>query len=243
MLKIKTFILIIIVYIIAFISIKSNINLFYPFYMLKDFIYIKTDAKEEIILDDNVLDGINMEIKNELDELKEINDLTSSLSDFTYEVASVVERNKMYWFNTITINKGKKDGLKEDMIVISNKGLIGKINKVGSNTSEIKLITTNDVNFKVSVMIKTNDDTIYGIMSGYEYNTNELLITSTNKSVDIEKNSLVYTSGMGGIYPSGILIGNVSNIVDDEYQVSKIIKVKPISDFNNLKFVIVLLQE
>ena len=188
MLKVKTFIILIVIYFISFISLKLNINLFYPFYLLKDFLFFPVLAvEEEIVLDEELTNGINKEMKKELDELKEINNISSSLTDFTSVKALVIERNRMYWFNTITINKGKSNGLKEDMAVITGKGLLGKINKVGTKTSEVKLITTNDINSKISVMIKEGEDIVYGIMSGYDYSNDNLQVSSVNKQIDIKK--------------------------------------------------------
>lgn len=244
MLKIKTFVILIIIYIISFIAIKTNINLFYPYYLIKDLIFYPVSAiEEEIVLSDDLVNGINLEMKKELDELKKINDLARTLTDFKPVTALVVERNRMYWFNTITINKGKSSGIDLDMAVISNNGLIGRVNKVSNNTSEIKLITTSDINSKISVVIKTGDDVVYGILSGYENDTNQLLVTSTNKQITIDINSLVYTSGMGGVFPSGILIGSVSGMEDDKYEVSKIIKVTPASNFNDFRFVNILIRK
>lgn len=242
MLKVKTFVILIIIYVIAFISIKVDLNLFYPYYLLKDLVYFKVEA-EEIILSDEVYEGINLELKAELAELKKINDISSTLVEFDSVKAVVVERNRMYWFNTITINKGKSSGIKEEMAVITGDGLIGRVSKVGNNTSEVKLITTNDVNNKISVMIKTLDDTIYGIMSSYDSDTNTLQVTSTNKKFDNLENSLVYTSGMGGVYPSGILIGKVDSVQNDKYEVSKIINVKPSSQIDNFRFVNILIRK
>jgi len=241
--KMKLFLIIIILYILSFISIKYNINLFYPFYYLKDIIYYPVKALDkDIELSNEVMNGINSEKLKELEELKKINNLSDTLTDYKKVTGVVIERNKMYWFNTITINKGKSDGIKENMAVVSGNGLIGRINKVGSHTSEIKLITTNDTNHKISVMLKTKNDILYGILSGYNKDKNVLEITSINKNIDIDDNTSVYTSGMGGIFPSGILIGNVSNIINDKYDVSKIIEVTPSSDINNTKFVNVLIR-
>ncbi|MBQ8472324.1 MAG: rod shape-determining protein MreC [Bacilli bacterium] len=242
MLKVKTFVILIIIYIISFIAIKVDLNLFYPYYLLKDLVYFKVEA-EEIILSDEVTTGINLELKAELEELKKINDISNTLTDFDSVKAAVVERNRMYWFNTITINKGSSSGIKENMAVITGDGLIGRVSKVGNNTSEVKLITTSDVNNKISVMIKTIDDTIYGVMSGYNSDTNTLQVSSTNKKFDNLENSLVYTSGMGGVFPSGILIGNVTTIENDKYEVSKIINVKPSSQIYNFRFVNVLIRK
>lgn len=241
--KVKTFIILIIVYLISFIAIKANINLFYPYYLLKDVVFFPVKAGEkEVNLNESVQKGINEELKSEFEELKKLNDLSNTLVDFHKVSSLVIERNKMYWFNTITINKGSGSGIKEDMAVVNCCGLIGKINKVGRSTSEVKLITTNDANHKISVMIKTGNDTIYGILSGYNINNNTLQVTSVNKTIEIEKDSKVYTSGMGGIFPSGILVGTVVNTISDKYDVSKIIEVTPSADINNTKFVNVLIR-
>ena len=241
--KVKTFIILIIIYIMAFIGIKTNINIFYPYYLLKDIIFFpikNVQANSSEKFNSEVIEGINKELLSELDELKKLNDLSSTLSDFTKVSALIIERNKMYWFNTVTINKGSKSGIKEDMAVVNGSGLIGRISKVSRETSEVKLITTNDTYHKISVMIETKDDKIYGILSGYDINNNTLQVTSVNKTVEIEENSKVYTSGMGGVFPSGILIGNVRGTKQDKYDVSKVIEVTPSANINDTKFVNVL---
>ncbi len=243
MLKIKTFMILLIIYVISFLIIKTDINFFEPFYLLKDLIYFPVKADSKITLSEEVEEGFNIELKKEYEELKKINDLSNTLVDFKSKTGVVVERNKMYWFNTITINLGSKDGIKEDMAVISSSGLIGKINKVSKTTSEVKLITTNDINNKISVLIKLENDTVYGIMSGYKQEENLLEVTSTNKNLDIKEGMKVYTSGMGGIFPSGILIGEVKSISKDKYDVSKIINVTPASKFDDFNFIKVLIRE
>ena len=244
MLKVKTFIILIIIYLISFFAIKTNKNLFYPYYLLKDLIYFPVQAVSgEVEIDSEVEAGLIAELQREIQELKEINGLSSTLTEFDSVTALVLNRNRMYWFNTITINLGSDAGIEEDMAVISGEGLIGRVQKVSKTTSEIKLITTNDINSKISVTIQSADDTIYGIMSGYDSQENLLEISSTNKDIENLEGSKVYTSGMGGIFPSGILIGEVFKIEEDKYDVSKTIKVTPASDFSNFRFVKVLIRK
>lgn len=241
MLKVKTFVIVIIIYLISFISLSLNINLFYPYYLLKDLIYMPVKAtSSDLKLDNMVCEGITLEREKELEELKKINNLASTLTDFDSITSLVLNRNKMYWFNSLTINSGS-DKIQEGDAVISSSGLIGIINKVSKKTSEVKLITTSDINTKISVMIKTNNDTIYGIMNNYNKENNYLEVTTVNKIGDIDiKDSLVYTTGLGGILPSGIIIGNVKEVVRDKYDVTNIIHVTLSSNINDLKYVKVL---
>lgn len=240
--KIKSFVALIIIYILSIILLNNNINILYPYYLLKDLIFFPVNAIDNNIIESNEFkEGIELEKNKELEDLKKLNNISSTLTDFDKVSACVIERNRMYWFNTITINKGKSSGINENMAVVSGDGLIGRVIKVSSKTSEIKLITTNDINHKISVMIKKENDTIYGILSGY--NNNLLEITSINKDIDNLDNFNVYTSGMGGIFPSGIIIGKVKGIKKDKYDVSKIIEVEPSSNFNELRFVNVLIRK
>ena len=78
-------------------------------------------------------------------------------------------------------------------------------------------------------------------MNNYNKEDNYLEITTVNKISDLDiKNSLVYTSGLGGILPSGILIGTVREVVKDKYDVTNIIHVTLSSNINDLKYVKVL---
>ena len=75
--------------------------------------------------------------------------------------ASVISRNVGYWFNTITINKGSHSGVEKDMVVINSKGLIGRVIKTTSFTSDVRLITTSDTNNKISVHVSNGSDNLY----------------------------------------------------------------------------------
>lgn len=184
--------------------------------------------------------NINESLEKEIQELKDALELNKTLTEYTPVNATILSRNKSYWFNTLSIDKGSKDGLKKDMAVVTKNGLIGKINKVYTNSSEIKLITADDVNFKVSVSIKNNDHETYAILSGYDQNNNLLKVIWVDKTVNIEKNSTVVTSGLGGLFPAGIYIGTVEKIESDKYNLSKTLYIKTNQNFSNIHYVTVL---
>ena len=126
------------------------------------------------------------------------------------------------------------------MAVVTKNGLIGKINKVYTTSSEIKLITADDVNFKVSVSIKNNDQETHAILSGYDQKNNLLKVIWVDKTVNIEKGSTVVTSGLGGLFPAGIYIGTVEKIESDKYNLSKTLYIKTNQNFSNIHYVTVL---
>ena len=186
------------------------------------------------------IEAENIELRRELERLKEELNIEHNLSDYEYLNATVVSRNVGFWYNTITIDKGTYNGVEKDMVVINSKGLIGKIIKTSTFTSDVRLITTSDTNNKISVHISNGDYDLYGLINSYDYNDNYLEVEGISNTKDVRVGDYVYTSGLGGIFPSGILVGTVSEISTDSYDLAKIIKVKPSSDFTDINYVSIL---
>lgn len=186
------------------------------------------------------IEAENIELRRQLDALKEELDIDYSLTDYEYLNASVISRNVGYWYNTITIDKGSFNGIEKDMVVINGKGLIGKIIRTTTFTSDIRLITTRDTNNKISVKISNGDYNLYGLINGYDYKNNYLIVEGISNTKDVNIGDYIYTSGLGGVFPSGILIGEVSEITTDSYDLAKIIKVKPSVDFTDINYISIL---
>lgn len=205
----------------------------YPFTVLNKNDYTQD---ESYIIQKNV----NESLEKEIEELKAQLKLNSTLTEYTPINATILSRNKSYWFNTLTIDKGKKHGIKKDMAVITSAGLIGKISKVSNLSSEIKLITSNDVNYKVSVAIKTSNRETYGILNGYDKDNNMIKISGIDRSINVKEKDKVTTSGLGGVFPAGIYVGEVKKIVNDKYDLSKTIYITTKQDFNDIHYVTIL---
>ncbi|MDD3305440.1 MAG: rod shape-determining protein MreC [Bacilli bacterium] len=195
-----------------------------------------SDIESKVVL----LEEENRELKSSLDDLKSLLDLNKLTTEYKVINATVINRNVGNWYNTLIIDKGEKSGLKADMIVITNEGLIGKITKTTFYSSEVKLITTPDLNNKISVGVITDDNTTYGLLSGYDKMTKELSVIDIIDNTSIKVGDKVITSGLGNIFPKGIIIGTVSKVEMDDFGISSLVKVKPIADFNNLRYVTVL---
>lgn len=221
----------------------------YPFNYIKENIKeykkLKDVNKNNNILETSIdrIDSIeaeNIELRRQLETLKEELNINYTLSDYEYLNATVVSRNVGYWHNKITINKGTYNGVEKDMVVISSKGLIGKVIKTSTFTSDVRLITTGDTSNKISVHISNGDNNLYGLINSYDYNKNVLELEGISNTKDVNIGDYVYTSGLGGVFPTGILIGIVEEITTDSYDLAKIIKVKPSADFNDINYVSIL---
>ena len=221
----------------------------YPFNYIKENIKeykkLKDANKNNNILETSIdrIDSIeaeNIELRRQLETLKEELNINYTLSDYEYLNATVVSRNVGYWHNKITINKGTYNGVEKDMVVISSKGLIGKVIKTSTFTSDVRLITTSDTSNKISVHISNGDNNLYGLINSYDYNKNVLELEGISNTKDVNIGDYVYTSGLGGVFPTGILIGIVEEITTDSYDLAKIIKVKPSADFNDINYVSIL---
>lgn len=196
----------------------------------------ETNQNESYLIQKNV----NTALQEEIKELKEMLELNKTLTEYVPINATILSRNKSYWFNTITIDKGTSSGIEENMAVVTKNGFVGKITKAYRNSSEVKLITSDDINFKVGVTVRTNGMDHYAIMNGYDLEKNEMIITGIDKTTAINKGDVVLTSGLGEMFPAGIYIGEVEQIESDKYNLSKILYVKTKQNFNDMHYVTVL---
>lgn len=200
--------------------------------------YISCLKKNKERLEYDLLLAERDELKRNLKELEALLSLNEVASDYDLILATVINRDISGWFNTLTIDKGRKSDLKEGMMVIANQGLIGKIIKTTYLTSEIKLITANDSTNQISVAIITDEEeVVHGLLKGYDQNNRLLIIKDVIDGSVITPGNQVITSGFSTLYPKGILIGTVFKISSDEFGISKIIYVKAEANFTNLRFV------
>lgn len=221
----------------------------YPFNYVNDNIKsykkLKDVEKNNDVLETSIdrIDSIeaeNIELRRQLDALKDELNISYTLSDYEYLNATVISRNVGYWYNKLTINKGSYNGVEKDMVVISSKGLIGRVVKTSTFTSDVRLITTSDTNNKISVHVSNGDNNLYGVINGYDYKKSVLELEGISNTKDVNVGDYVYTSGLGGIFPAGILIGTVTEITTDSYDLAKIMKVTPSADFNDINYVSIL---
>lgn len=182
----------------------------------------------------------NIELRRQLDKLKEELNIDYTISDYEYLNSTVISRNVGYWYNTITVDKGSYNGVEKDMVVINSKGLVGRVIRTSNFTSDVRLLTTSDTSNKISVHLSGSSSNLYGVISNYDYDKNYLEVEGISNTKSVNIGDYVYTSGLGGVFPSGILIGTVTEITTDSYDLAKIIKVTPSADFSDINYVSIL---
>ena len=186
------------------------------------------------------LNAENIELRKQLKAMKDELNIDYTINDYEFLNATVINRNIAAWYNTITIDKGSYNGIKPDMVVVNSSGLIGKVISTTTFTSDVRLLTTGDTVNKISVTISDGNSSVNGLIKNYNYNTKYLEVEGVSNTEKVTNGEYVYTSGLGGIFPSGILIGTVENITTDEYDLAKIIYVKPSANFDDINYVAVL---
>ncbi len=178
-------------------------------------------------------------LKDENDTFKKMLEIEESLSDYRMRSALVIHRTPDRWSEFIGINKGAEHGIERNMAVITSDGLIGKVQSVGQFSSTVQLLTDHDRTNRVSAMVH-GDTPVFGFIEGYDPESGMLLLKKVAMDAQIETDQLVLTSGLGGIFPRGLVIGTIRHIEPDEYGLTRNALVEPASDFYTLDYVIVI---
>ncbi|MBT2582414.1 rod shape-determining protein MreC [Planococcus sp. ISL-109] len=178
------------------------------------------------------------DLRSENGELQELLDKEESLREYNPIQAVVIARNPDQWEEKIILNRGTSHGIQENMAVMTARGLIGKVTIATPTTSTVELVTTQNPNYRVSAMVLGEDD-VFGLIEGYDAERRELLLKRVDFSVDLQEGDQVVSSGLGGIFPKGIIIGEITEVTIDEFGLTKLAYVKPAADFSMLNHVII----
>lgn len=176
------------------------------------------------------------ELMDENNKLRKLLDYKQS-SPFKLTAARVVKRSAGTWWNTLIIDKGSLDGLGTDSPVISDLGLIGKTGKLSPHMAEVILLT--DELCRVSAYIEGTREK--GILFGERGGTDmrpDLRLRYLQRNAVINVGSNVYSTGDGGVFPAGLLLGKVKRFENREISGEAI--VEPAVDFLSIEHVFVV---
>ena len=148
--------------------------------------------------------------------------------------ANVIARPPTGEYRILVLDKGAKDGVRQKMAVVSPKGLVGHVVQTARYASKTLLIT--DANSSVPAIVqRTRANTI---VKGQSSGTLKLKFLQRNE--DVAFGDVVVTSGLGGIFPKGIVIGTVSRVTKEDFGVYQDAEVSPDVDLELIEEVALL---
>ncbi|GAB6092438.1 rod shape-determining protein MreC [Furfurilactobacillus curtus] len=181
------------------------------------------------------------EMTKENHELRQESKLDASLLDYTSITANVIARTPSSWQNQLVIGKGQVSGIKKNMPVLSGKGLVGRVTEVNQTNSKVELISDdNDAANRFAIQVTAdNGKTVNGIVTGYDSTKNLIEMGQVTTKVAVKKGDKVITSGLGGITPKGLLVGQVDHVQADDYGLANKIYIKPAGNLDTANVVTV----
>ncbi|MBR0350271.1 MAG: rod shape-determining protein MreC [Clostridia bacterium] len=177
-------------------------------------------------------------IKTENETLKQYLGLTEKYSNYKTIPGDVINKDISNYSRTITLNIGSKDGVKKNMTVIAEEGLVGHVISVTDSTSKVQTLI--DPASSVSCMLSTTKESI--ICKGTLEDKTSLRAMYIPTEASVIQGDTIQTSGLGGLYPKGLQIGTVKKVVDTENLTDRYAQVAVSVDFNKLNSVLVVNQ-
>jgi len=168
-------------------------------------------------------------------------ELLSTLLDFArarpenaYQAAAVIGRDPSPFLHYVIINRGSDDGIRRGMPVVAQEGLVGRVAQVTANAARVELIT--DPAAQVGVQLQPSE--VDGVLTGSI--TGDLSVDLIPQDAALQAGDLVFTSGIGGLFPSNILVGQVSSVRQEAQALFQTATVQPVVDFTRLEIVLVI---
>lgn len=179
------------------------------------------------------------EITAENERLRLLLNYKQSAVQFDLLVAKVIARDSSDWTNSMIVNCGAGDGVVKNMAVVTPQGLVGNISEVFDNCSRVELII--DPRSSVGGIVQRAESRVAGIVNGDIDSRMMVKLTNIPRDADIVDGDTIVTSGFGGVYPKGILIGTVARLENAEGGLLKYAVVKPAVDFQRLEEVSIIM--
>jgi len=208
-------------------------------------------GKAELLNENKLLRVKIEELRNEIQQSKNLQDENQELRDmlklkatskYRLIAAQLLARDVNGWWQMARIDKGAADGIQTDLPVISPEGLAGQIVSVSRNSSDVLFLT----NPKVKIAARLARSEIFGIVRGQGVSWEgdaKCRMDFIMKGADINRADEVVTSGLGGVYPEGLVIGYVEDVHVDPSGLFQYAELVPAADFRLLDMVFVVLPE
>jgi rod shape-determining protein MreC len=150
--------------------------------------------------------------------------------------ATVIGEDLTAWFRTLVINRGSSSGLTEGMAVVAADGVIGQIVKVAPNTSRVLLLTDHASGIAATIQRSRARGVIKGKGEGF------CSLEFTTREEDVKVGDMVVTSGIGGVFPKGLPVGEVTMVKRGEYGIFQTVTIRPSVNIAHLEDILIVLR-
>jgi rod shape-determining protein MreC len=171
---------------------------------------------------------------NETEILAALVDFSRTNPESTYKAAAVIGRDPSPFLHYIIINRGSNDDIRRGMPVATNQGLVGRVDSVIADAARVQLITDPASSINVYLQNAETDAMLSGSVTG------DISLDMISQNVSVEAGDLILTSGLGGGYPSDMIIGQVVTMRSLEFELFQQATVQPAVDFSRLEIVLVI---
>ncbi|MBS3898007.1 MAG: rod shape-determining protein MreC [Dethiobacter sp.] len=178
------------------------------------------------------------ELRHENNRLRQMLNFEAR-SEHELIAAEVIARDSSSWFQTISINKGSLHGVEQNLAVVTSEGLIGSILAVSPVSSQVLLLTDN--RRAVSAMVqRSREPGMVGVVEADADLPGYLRMINLPRDANIQPGDTIISSGLGGIYPQGLVLGYVLEMVEEELGLLRFALLRPAANFNRLEEVFVV---
>lgn len=151
----------------------------------------------------------------------------------------VIGRSPSYWFHTLTIDAGTRDGVDDRTVLVDGKGVVGRVYRANYFTSNVLVLSGRQEGLFSGVGVKVERTGDLGVVKGD--NRRELGLAYLQPEAEVRPGDSVVTSGLGGVFPTGLPVGTVRSVVLDQEGLSKSGVVVPSADLSRLDLLLALL--
>lgn len=161
-------------------------------------------------------------------------DFSRANPENTYRGAAVIGFDPSPFLHYVIINRGSNDGILRGMPVVTDQGLVGRVDAVIADAARVQLITDPASRVNVRIQNAEEDATLSGSVTG------DVTLDQIPQDTALQAGDLVLTSGLGGGYPPDLIIGQVINVRARDFDLFQQATVQPVVDFNRLQIVLII---
>jgi len=168
-------------------------------------------------------------------------EILAALLDFSrarpenkYLAAAVIGRDPSPFLHYVIINRGSNDGILRGMPVVTDQGLLGRVDAVIADASRVQLITDPGSSVNIRLQNAETEASLVGSVTG------DLMLELIPQDINVQPGDLVLTSGLGGGYPPDLIVGQIVNVRSRDFDLFQQATVQPVVDFNRLEVVLVI---